>query len=124
MNSVLHYYHRTIQHLTTFFTDIAFMQSCSKSKGLVAILWQRWLVSSIQLQSSRFNPRPVRENLWWTKWHWDRFLTEYFSSLSVLLYQRSIPIYFYITKKAESIITHHKLKKLETVLAAFQNQAK
>jgi len=44
---VSHYYHTSIQHLTTFFSDTAFMQSCNKSKGLVAILWLKWLVTSL-----------------------------------------------------------------------------
>jgi hypothetical protein len=36
--------------------------------------------------------------LWWTKWHWDRFLSEYFSfSLSLSFHQYSVLIIIIIT---------------------------
>jgi hypothetical protein len=47
--------------------------------------------------SSNSMPGQSMWDLWWTKWHWDRFLSEYFSfPLSVSFHHCSILIFIYI----------------------------
>jgi hypothetical protein len=49
-------------------------------------------VSLLRLRVEGLDPRSI--HLWWTKWHWDNFLTHYFGfPLSVLFHQRSIFIF-------------------------------
>ena len=58
-------------------------------------LLQVLLVADLTLCRSRFNPRPVYAGfVQWTKWHWDRFFSQYFSfSLSGQFDRCSIPIH-------------------------------
>jgi hypothetical protein len=51
---------------------------CHGSGGQCAVPWLRRSVAGLSHWRFRFNPRPVHERCV-TKWHWDRFLSQYFS---------------------------------------------
>jgi hypothetical protein len=68
--------------LYTSFRSETLRRSCQGSGGQSPAS-QRGYPGSIPGQSL--------QNLWWTKWHWDRFFSGYFSlSLSVSLHQCSV----------------------------------
>jgi hypothetical protein len=61
---------------------------------IMAIPWLRQSVSGLSPQRSTFNPvSQSTSNLWWTKWVWDRFFSEYFgfpiSIISPMLHTHS-----------------------------------
>jgi hypothetical protein len=44
-----------------------------------AVPWFRRLVTGVSPRRPGFAPRSVQWDLWWTKWHWDKFLSEFFA---------------------------------------------
>jgi hypothetical protein len=52
--------------------------------------WLRRFVAGLWTQRPGFNFRAVKVNLLWTKQHWDRLNTKYFSFPPVSLHQNSI----------------------------------
>jgi hypothetical protein len=43
-----------------------------------AMPWLRWLIAGLSPWQPGFAPRSIQWDLWWTKWHWDRFFSEFF----------------------------------------------
>jgi hypothetical protein len=42
------------------------------------VSWLRQLVAGLSQRRLGFDPGQSIWDLWWTKWHWDRFFPEYF----------------------------------------------
>jgi hypothetical protein len=48
------------------------------SVGLWAVPWLRRLTTGLSPRRPKFAPGSIQWDLWWTKWHWDRFFSESF----------------------------------------------
>jgi hypothetical protein len=59
--------------------------------------WCRQLVAGLSAQMPGFGSGQSMCNFWWTEWHWDKFLSQYFGlSLSLSFHQCSIIIQSFI----------------------------
>jgi hypothetical protein len=45
---------------------------------MLAVPWLRRLVTGLSPRQPGITPRPIQWDLWWTKWHWGRFFSEFF----------------------------------------------
>ena len=61
-----------------------FKHYCDELRECNAALWFRWLAVG---KSQRRDPVLILgQSMWWTKWHWHRFLSEYFGfPVSIIL---------------------------------------
>jgi hypothetical protein len=67
-----------------------------------AVLWLRQLVADLSPRRPGFAPRSVQWDLWWTKWHWDRFLSEFFGFPLSISFHRGL--HFSENSKSSSFI--------------------
>jgi hypothetical protein len=44
----------------------------------MAVPWLRRLIAGLSPRRPGLAPRSIQWDLWWTKWHWDRFFSESF----------------------------------------------
>jgi hypothetical protein len=63
--------------------------------------WLRRLVTSLSLWRPGFAPGSIQWDLWWTKWHWDRFLSESYGFPLSILFRG-----FKKKKKKPTTLTH------------------
>jgi hypothetical protein len=66
-----------------------------------AVPWLRWLVAGLSPRRPGFASKSIQWDLWWTKWHWDGFFSEFFdfplsiSSHHGLHFSRNSKKYFF-----------------------------
>jgi hypothetical protein len=61
-------------------------------QGLLAVPWLRRLVAGLSPWLPEFAPRSIQWDLWWTKWHWDRFFSESSGFPLSILFHRGLHI--------------------------------
>jgi hypothetical protein len=77
-------------------TDVRSRNHCCHG----AVPWLRRLAAGLPPRRPRFDPGSVHMwDLWWTKWHWDRFFSEYFGFPLLISFHRC-----FITRKRIKII--------------------
>jgi len=61
----------------------------------MAVPWLRRLVAGFSPQRPGFAPGSVDMGVWWMKWHWNRFFSEFFGFPLSVSFHRGCP-YSYI----------------------------
>jgi hypothetical protein len=72
-----------------------------------AVIWLRRLFAGLSQRRPVFAPGSSMWDLWWTKWHWERFSSKFFGISMSISFDRGSPYLYICDLVQEKTNAHH-----------------